>query len=186
MHEPPVLSHTQIQPNMMMKSLRFGFVALSTVALFASCGNDAGDEVRDAARDATEMTEDAAVTGANALDGMDGLNDAVPTGPTTTMAFKETEFNFGTVAEGEKVKHTYTFTNEGSEPLVLSNAVGSCGCTVPVWPREPIAPGASGEVVVEFNSQGKAGERDQKVTITANTNPAQTFLSLQGTVEPQG
>ena len=168
---------------MIMKSLRFGLVALSATALLASCKTDASNEVRDAARDATEITEDAAVTGAQT---MDGFAEAVPTGPTTSMNFAETEFNFGTVAEGEKVKHTYKFTNSGSEPLVLSNAVGSCGCTVPIWPREPIAPGASGEVVVEFNSQGKPGERDQKVTLTANTNPAQTFLSLQGTVEPQG
>ncbi len=167
---------------MMMKSLRFGLVAIAAAGMLASCNND-NNEVRDAARDATEMTEDAAVTGAQALD---GLGEAVPSGPTTAMTFSETEFNFGTVAEGEKVKHTYNFKNAGSEPLVLSNAVGSCGCTVPIWPREPIAPGASGEIVVEFNSQGKPGERDQKVTITANTNPAQTFLSLQGTVEPQG
>ncbi len=169
-----------------MKSLRFGLVAIATAGLFASCGNDADNEVRDAARDATEITEEAAITGAQAMGDMTGVNEAVPTGPTTAMTFKETEFNFGTVAEGEKVKHTYNFTNAGSEPLVLSNAVGSCGCTVPIWPREPIAPGASGEIVVEFNSQGKQGERDQKVTITANTNPAQTFLSLQGTVEPKG
>lgn len=167
---------------MMMKSLRFSAIALASFGLLASCNDDKADEVRDAARDATEITTDAVSTGADAA-----INaaEAVPSGPTTVMNFSETEFNFGTVTEGEKVKHTYKFKNEGSEPLVLSNAVGSCGCTVPQWPREPIAPGATGEIVVEFNSQGKQGERDQKVTITANTNPAQTFLSLQGTVEPK-
>jgi len=93
------------------------------------------------------------------------------------------EFDFGTVKEGEKVSHVYKFKNAGKEPLVISNAQGSCGCTVPKWPRDPIAPGKSGEIVVEFDTKGKAGDRNQKVTLTANTNPPQTFLSLKGKVE---
>lgn len=166
----------------MIKSTRFGLVALSTVVLFASCGEDADTAaVRDAARTATEVTTDATQTASAAV-----ANAATPAGPTTAMSFEEEVFDFGTVTEGEKVKHTYQFTNSGDEPLILSNAVGSCGCTVPQWPREPIAPGSTGEIVVEFNSQGKMGERDQKVTLTANTEPAQTVLSLQGTVEAKG
>jgi len=109
---------------------------------------------------------------------------AVPTGPTTVMAFAETTFDFGAVDEGEVVSHTYTFTNSGDEPLVLSNAKGSCGCTVPSWPREPIAPGQSADVTVTFNSKNKKGKRNQKVTITANTNPPQTFIYLTGEVNP--
>lgn len=165
----------------MFKSFRLGLVALAAIGVLASCNNDSTDETRDAARDAVETTEAAAVTGAEAMDG--AVTEAVPTGPLTEITFTETEFDFGTVAEGEKVKHVYKFKNTGSEPLILSNAVGSCGCTVPQWPREPIAPGATGEVLVEFNSQGKAGDRNQKVTVTANTNPAQTFISLKGKVE---
>ncbi len=107
---------------------------------------------------------------------------AAPTGPTTTMEFNETTFDFGTVQDGEMVSHTYKFKNTGSEPLILSDAKGSCGCTVPKWPREPIAPGGSGEITVEFNSKGKGGKRNQKVTITANTNPPQTFIYLTGEV----
>lgn len=166
----------------MIKSLRFGLIALSSVALLAACGDDADtDAVRDAARDATEVATDATATASSAA-----VATAAPSGPTTEMAFEEDVFDFGTVTEGEKVKHTYEFKNTGDEPLILSNAVGSCGCTVPKWPREPIAPGSTGEIVVEFNSQGKQGQRDQKVTLTANTVPAQTVLSLQGTVDAKG
>ncbi len=169
----------------MLKSFRLGLVALAAVGVFASCKTDATESVTDAARDAVETTTDAAVTGADAM--ADAVSPdaaaAVPAGPLTEVAFDEVEYDFGTVAEGEKVKHVYKFKNTGSEPLVLSNAVGSCGCTVPEWPREPIAPGASAEIMVEFNSQGKAGDRNQKVTVTANTNPAQTVLSLKGKVE---
>ena len=82
-----------------------------------------------------------------------------PTGPTTTMSFEHNDFDFGSVKEGEKVKHTYKFKNTGSEPLIISSAKGSCGCTVPKWPSEPIAPGASGVIDVEFDSKGKPGKQ---------------------------
>ena len=156
--------------------------AAAVVAAFAlgsvACNEDgAADAVRDEARAA--VTSEAASTPAATPDAA----PAAPTGPTTEMTFAETEYDFGTVTEGEKVTHTYAFTNTGDEPLILSNARGSCGCTVPEWPREPIAPGGTGEVTVVFNSQGKGGDRNQRVTLTANTEPAQTFLSLKGTVE---
>lgn len=108
---------------------------------------------------------------------------AVPQGPTTTMAFAEPSFDFGTVTEGEIVSHTFSFTNTGSEPLIISDAKGSCGCTVPSKPTAPIAPGEAGEITVQFNSKNKKGDRNQKVTVTANTNPAQTFIYLTGKVE---
>jgi len=57
--------------------------------------------------------------------------------------------------EGEKVVHVYKFKNSGKEPLVISNAKGSCGCTVPEWPREPIPVGGSGEIRVQFDSKVK-------------------------------
>ncbi|MEN0049087.1 MAG: DUF1573 domain-containing protein, partial [Bacteroidota bacterium] len=107
----------------------------------------------------------------------------VPVGPTTSMSFEEMTYDFGTVAEGEKVRHVYKFKNTGAEPLVISNARGSCGCTVPQWPQEAIAPGESNEIVVEFNSKGKPGPQTKTVTITANTEPVTTKLTIKGTVE---
>jgi hypothetical protein len=82
------------------------------------------------------------------------------------------------------VKHTYKFTNTGDEPLIISRAKGSCGCTVPKYTTDPIAPGDSGEMVVEFNTRGKRGRKSQKVTITANTTPPQTFIYIEGDVNP--
>lgn len=109
-----------------------------------------------------------------------------PNQPKTNMSFDKTNYDFGTVNEGEVVKHTFKFRNTGKEPLIISNAQGSCGCTVPKWPREPIAPGASSEITVEFNSDKKTGKRDQQVTITANTNPPTTIVRLTGDVTPKG
>jgi len=101
---------------------------------------------------------------------------------TTKMAFSEMEWNFGEIQEGEKANHTFTFTNTGTEPLIISNAKGSCGCTIPEWPAEPIAPGGTGEIQVVFNSKGKNGDQTKTVTITANTNPVSTRLILKGKV----
>lgn len=105
-------------------------------------------------------------------------------GPTTTMTFKATTYDFGTVEEGIKVKHTFVFENTGTEPLLISNARGSCGCTVPQWPRTAIAPGEKSEISVEFNSTKKGGKRNQQVTITANTEPHNTIINLVGNVTP--
>ena len=164
----------------MLKQFYPALLAVLVVGFLASC-QSANNDVRDAARNNIQST---APTVTPPTSPTATATPPAPTGPTTTMNFEELTFDFGTVQEGEKVSHTYKFTNTGSEPLVLSDAKGSCGCTVPKWPREPIAPGASSEIVVEFNSQGKKGQRNQKVTLTANTNPPQTFLSLTGTVNP--
>jgi hypothetical protein len=109
-----------------------------------------------------------------------------PNLPKTAMSFDKQQYDFGTVTEGDLVKRKFKFKNTGKEPLIIQNAQGSCGCTVPKWPREPIAPGASGEIEVEFNSDKKTGKRDQQVTITANTEPANTIIRLTGEVTPKG
>ena len=100
----------------------------------------------------------------------------------TKIKFVEMEYDFGVIDEGTIVTHVYTFTNTGDEPLILLDAKGSCGCTVPQWPRQPIAPGETASLTVEFNSKNKSGMRNQKVTITANTEPPQNFLYLKGEV----
>ncbi len=104
----------------------------------------------------------------------------VADGPTPIIHFEETSFDFGMIESGEKVKHVYTFTNTGDAPLVISNAKGSCGCTVPYWPNMPILPGESNEIEVQFDSKNKKGKQSKRITITANTSPPQTFLIIKG------
>ena len=114
---------------------------------------------------------------------------AVPAGPTTAISFKESAYDFGEVMDGEKVEHIYAFTNTGDEPLVISNAKGSCGCTVPNWPKEPIAPGDTGEILVRFDTKGKGrvggASQTKTVTITANTNPPDTRITIRGKVNKE-
>lgn len=98
------------------------------------------------------------------------------------MKFDEMEFNFGTIKQGESVTHEFRFKNTGKEPLLINNAVGSCGCTVPDYPKEPIKPNTSGVIKVTFNSAGKSGPQDKTVTITYDTDKT-IVLHMKGTVE---
>ena len=103
--------------------------------------------------------------------------------PVSAITFDQDTFNFGTVMEGERVSHAFTFTNTGKNALVISKAIGSCGCTVPEWPKEPIAPGAKGKIDVVFNSERRVGKANKDVTVYANTEPATSKVTLKGFVK---
>lgn len=96
--------------------------------------------------------------------------------------FEETVIEFGEISQGEKVKRLFKFTNVGNSNLIISDAKGSCGCTVPLWPRNPIAPGESGEIEVVFDSNGKSGRQNKTVTLVANTIPNTMVLAIKGDV----
>jgi len=98
------------------------------------------------------------------------------------MKFENDTHDFGKIKEGEKVTYAFKFVNKGKSPLIIKDAVATCGCTKPEWPATPIAPGAPGEIKVTFNSAAKMGLQDKQITITANTNPAQTMVHLIGEV----
>ncbi|MCB9189414.1 MAG: DUF1573 domain-containing protein [Flavobacteriales bacterium] len=107
-----------------------------------------------------------------------------PVGPTTSIKFAEEIHNFGTVEVESENLYSFEFTNTGSEPLEISNAKGSCGCTVPNWPKEPIMPGKSATIDVKFTpNTGQAGQEVEKVvTVTANTVPENTMVRIKANV----
>ena len=101
----------------------------------------------------------------------------------TSIEFENDEYNFGTVVDGDMVKHTFKFTNTGDKNLVLFDVKTTCGCTVPEdWPKQPIPPGESGEVKVIFNSNNKVGAVNKSIRIEANTNPTVTAVTITGEV----
>ena len=166
-----------------LENLFVALIAVISMSMIA-CQGDAND-ARAKARESLETTSEVTATPVdpNAPGAAQAVaEEQVPTGPTTSIAFEHTDFDFGVVDDGEKVKHTYKFKNTGNEPLIISSAKGSCGCTVPKWPTDPIAPGGEGAIEVEFDSKGKPGKQTKRVTVTANTVPAQTFLNITGTV----
>lgn len=99
------------------------------------------------------------------------------------IEFTEKVYDYGTVKAGEKVEHTFKFKNVGVAPLIIETAKSTCGCTVPQFPKEPIAPGETGEIAVKFDSKNKSGRQRKPVNITANTWPKLTTVHIDGTVE---
>ena len=94
------------------------------------------------------------------------------------IKFESTTHDFGSFSENSpKVTCTFKFTNTGDGPLVIHQAIASCGCTVPQYPKEPIKPGESGEVKVIYNGAGKFPGRFQK-TITLRTNADSEIVRL--------
>lgn len=100
----------------------------------------------------------------------------------TSIQFEASEISFGEIKEGAVVTKIYKLKNIGKKRLMFEKVEGSCGCTVAEWPRYPVEPGENAEIKVSFNSLGKRGVQDKTITVTANTEPAQTFLKIKGTV----
>ena len=136
-------------------------VLLVSVLFFATSCNDATSRIESS----------------NEVSSEESMMEALP-----TIAFKSDFHDFGEIQEGIVAEHTFTFKNEGDGPLIISNAQGSCGCTVPDWPRNPIAPGETGVIKVSFNSKGRAGRQDKRVTLTTNAVPQTKVLNITSTV----
>jgi hypothetical protein len=100
------------------------------------------------------------------------------------LVFTDSVYDFGAVAAGSMVKHSFEFVNKGKGQLIITNAQASCGCTVPTFPHEPIPPGGKGKIDVEFNSTGRSGKQNKTVTIFANSTPPTHELLLKGNVSP--
>jgi hypothetical protein len=89
------------------------------------------------------------------------------------ITWEKKTHDFGDIYQGDKVEHTFYFTNTGNEPLLITNVQVTCGCTTPKgWPRDPIAPGGKGELTISFNSAGKNGKQNKHVTVTSNASNA--------------
>jgi hypothetical protein len=105
-------------------------------------------------------------------------------GELPVMTFESTEYDFGTVKEGEEVDYIFRFTNTGSFPLIISKATATCGCTVPEWPKDPIGIGETGEIRVKLNTKNQVNQQTKYVNINANTKPEVTRLKISGNVIP--
>lgn len=173
----------------MLKQIKFGILAILLLGFLASCNNDSNTTADEP--DTTDNSGNLVQPGATpqqpgqltAANNGAAATPTPPVGPTTTIQFEQSEYNFGKAKAGGTIEHDYTFTNTGKEPLIISNAKGSCGCTVPDWPKDPIAPGGTGKIKVAFDSKGKSGPQTKTVTISANTDPPNTIIYIKGELE---
>jgi hypothetical protein len=103
----------------------------------------------------------------------------------TSVQTIDSVYNFGKVTDGEKVEYSFKFRNTGQNPLIISSATASCGCTVPEKPDAPISPGQIGYLKVVFDSKGRVGEVHKDITVRSNAYPAFPILKLIGEVVSQ-
>ncbi|WP_183567369.1 DUF1573 domain-containing protein [Mucilaginibacter sp. SP1R1] len=143
------------------------FLSLITAGLLLSACNHTPGNTSNAADSTANKT--AGTTTANAANA-------------PLMKFEKESHDFGKIKQGDKVSYDFKFTNNGKSPLIITDAVASCGCTTPEWLKTPVKPGESGVIKVVFNSAGKTGLQDKQITITANTIPAQNMVHLIGEV----
>lgn len=154
----------------MKRSLISKTIIAVVVLVIAACGQKEKKE------DATKISTDVINVPATASD-----KPAAP-GSAPTMVFNEMLHDFGKITQGEKVSYSFVFKNTGGSDLVISSAQGSCGCTVPSYPKEPIKPGQESKVDVLFDSSSKSGLVQKTVTLVTNCNPSTKILTISSTI----
>jgi hypothetical protein len=103
--------------------------------------------------------------------------------PKTTMQFYETKYSFGKQPEGKVLKHNFRFKNTGFHPLMIAKTDVTCGCTVPNFPDETIAPGSDGEITVVFNTSGKSGFQQKNIIVHANSLPEAVSIGIEADIK---
>ncbi len=96
--------------------------------------------------------------------------------------FENEKHDFGNVSEGAIASYDFTFKNNGTTPLVISNVKASCGCTTPYWSKEPILPGESGKITASYNSKNRSGSFNKSITITSNATVSSKIIFIKGIV----
>jgi hypothetical protein len=98
------------------------------------------------------------------------------------IVFESEVIDYGTIEHNADGNRSFKFKNTGKEPLIITNCSGSCGCTVPTWPKEPIKPGATGEIKVKYDTS-RQGAFEKTVTVTSNAKSNQKLLKIKGLVK---
>lgn len=141
------------------------FTLLCATILFASCGGNSKDEL-----DMSIIHNPNSAEGYNEKEKM------------PVLSFDKQMHDFGTLTPGENISYSFKFTNTGNADLIIQNCETTCGCTVPDYPHDKVAPGDSGYVTVSFKSAGKSGQQLQQVTVVSNAQPSRTHLRIQAMV----
>ena len=149
-----------------MKRKSVGLFTLSLLMLTVACKKESvADKITDADMKAIQ-TENAIA------------------GKLAKVKFDKEVHDFGTIAEGAIVETEFMVTNIGDSDLIIHEAKGSCGCTVPQPPKEPIKPGDSAPIKVSFDSKGKPGEQEKSVTLKTNTGNGHEMFKIKANVTP--
>lgn len=132
---------------------------LVVIAVCLSCNNNTGADNRSKGNE-------------------DSTTDKIGTLKNPEIKFEKQQHNFGIIQQGEKVTYSFKFRNVGLADLIIKDAKASCGCTVPKYPREPIASGDEGLIEVVFDSNGRTGKQLKTITVWTNCQPEQIKLEI--------
>ena len=160
-------------------------VMFATMFVMQSCKEDS--KVKEGAREQLSSAKDKVSNATRNPKDVLKKQEAEPVGPTTKVKFENMSYDFGKVMEGKIVEYDYKFKNVGTEPLVLKKVKASCGCTVPTWPRNAIAPGESAVIHAKFDTKrrGRPGgaPQNKSITVTGNIDGGKVVLKLKGLVD---
>ncbi len=146
-----------------MKNYRHNIIFLLTSFILISCNESASSKIKSDNQNKTQVQQSYA-----------------------EITFDRIFHDFGTIKEGEIAKTVFSFTNTGENDLYIVDAIGSCGCTVPKYPKNiPIKPGESGKIEVNFDSNGRPSLQQKIVKVSANTLSGGELLRIQAFVEPK-
>jgi hypothetical protein len=148
------------------------YIVILTSLLIVSCGNNTDEPKEGEVRVSPDIVNNPETASGEITD-----KTGVP-----KFDFEEITFDLGTVESGESVTHEFKFKNSGDKDLIISQAKGSCGCTQPEYPKDPVAPGDEGVIKVTFNSTGISGQITKNITLIANTTPNTKVLTITGEV----
>jgi hypothetical protein len=123
------------------------------------------------------MGEQAADTASNTVRADTGSDSAAE------ISFDTLVKDLGTIREGERIIAYYDYSNTGDAPLIITGIKAGCGCTVPEWKKDPLAPGDSENFKVVFDSRGKSGLQDIRITVRSNAINSALDLRLKSSVE---
>ncbi len=146
-----------------------------TSSIAATGGNNVAADVN--------MNNPASISADPAFDPMANATAPVDNTPKTSVNFKTYEHDFGNIKQDSENKKVFAFTNTGKEPMIIETANGSCGCTVPNYPKAPIPPGGTGEIEVVYKPGKQENAQTKTVTVIANTEPKETTLRIKANVE---
>lgn len=173
----------------MKENIKIGLLAIIAAILVIDTFLGKGEEPKDSSSEMAVVSAPASNVSANptinpVTPGVIANPEPVkPSGPPTAIKFEKEEHDFGKIKQDTQNKYKFKFKNTGTNPLLIENAVGSCGCTVPTYPKEPIAPGAIGEIEVVYSPGKQKGQQQKTVTVTANTEPKETRVQIKAEVE---
>jgi len=101
------------------------------------------------------------------------------------ITFDETVTDFGKLAPGDVVMHTFKFTNTGNKDLIIERVKPTCGCTAPTYTKDPVKPGEKGEIQIKYNSAGHSGKKTKSVSVISNAESVKDVLTFHAEIIKQ-